>query len=328
MADTSKTPMKEQLVQRRSKLEAVVSQRPADPQVQRLLNEVDAALERMERGTFGICQSCHEAIEPERVLANPLVCVCLDCLNSTQKRALEQDLELAAKNQSALLPPAHLQVPGWEAVYLYERAGPVSGDYCDLVISGENLYFTLGDVSGKGVAACMLMAHLHATFRSLISLHLSVDEIMERSNRMFCDSTLPTHYTTLVFGKANRAGEIEMCNAGHNPPLVLQGSNMAELEATGLPMGMFCDGQFSTGRVTLAPGETLLLYTDGLTEAMDRSELEYGTDRLKEVLRKNGLSSPNEIIAACMQDLTSFQASVPRADDLTVMVIRRLQGEE
>jgi sigma-B regulation protein RsbU (phosphoserine phosphatase) len=328
MVNTQNTPLRKQLIERRSKLEQASSQRPADLQVQRLLNEVDAALERMDKGTFGLCESCREAIETERVLADPLVRVCLDCLDATQQRALEQDLELAAKIQSVLLPQEHIRIPGWEAVYRYERAGPVSGDYCDLVTSGENLYFIVGDVSGKGVAASMLMAHLHATFRSLMSLHLTIDEIMGRSNRMFCDSTLPTQYATLVCGKTTRSGEIEICNAGHNPPLVLQGSKMTELKATGLPMGMFCDGQFSISRVKLAPGDTLLLYTDGLTEAMDRTDQEYGAGRLSEVFIKNNLSSPKDIIAASMEDLAAFQAGVPRADDLTVMVIRRLQEQD
>ena len=174
----------------------------------------------------------------------------------------------------------------------------------------------------------MLMAHLHATFRSLMSLRLSIDEIIGRANRMFCESTLPTHYATLVCGKASHSGEIEICNAGHNPPLLAQGSDIMELKATGLPMGMFGEGQFSVNRVQLTPGDILLLYTDGLSEAMDHTDQEYGSGRLCDILHKKDLLAPRDIIAACMEDLATFQAGVPRADDLTIMVIRRLEKED
>jgi sigma-B regulation protein RsbU (phosphoserine phosphatase) len=328
MAKAANNPIKKQLVDRRSRLENALADLPNDPQVQRLLDEVDDALERVDRGTYGVCDTCQGLIEPERLIVDPLVRVCLDCLTPAQQRALEEDLELATKIQTALLPQQHLQLPGWEAAYRYERAGPVSGDYCDLVISGENLYFIVGDVSGKGVAASMLMAHLHATFRSLMSIRLSIDEIMGRANRMFCESTLPTHYATLVCGKTTCGGEIEVCNAGHNPPLLVQGSDIIELKATGLPMGMFCDGRYSVNRVQLSPGDTLFLYTDGLSEAMNSTGQEYGPGRLCGILNKNGLLAPKDIIAACMEDLSVFQSGLPRTDDLTVLVIRRLEEED
>jgi sigma-B regulation protein RsbU (phosphoserine phosphatase) len=260
-------------------------------------------------------------------MADPLVHVCLDCLTPAQQKALEEDLELATKIQSALLPQHHLLMPGWETTYHYQGAGPVSGDYCDLVTSGENLYFIVGDVSGKGVAASMLMSHLHATFRTLMSVHLPIDEMMGRANRMFCESTLPTHYATLVCGKTYRTGEVEFCNAGHHPPLLVQRSKISPLEATGLPLGMFGDGSFSVNKMRLAPGDLLLLYTDGLSEATDRTGREYGAQRLCEFIKKSGSLPPKELISACLEDARSFRSGRPWTDDLTLMVIRRLEQE-
>jgi len=122
----------------------------------------------------------------------------------------------------------------------------VSGDYCDF-IDGDNqsLHFVLGDVSGKGVAASMLMAHLHAMFRTLISINLPLGQMVEQASRVFCESTLPTQYATLVYGRAGTDGFVEICNAGHLPPLLIQAGKISHIEATGLPVGVFCSESFS-----------------------------------------------------------------------------------
>jgi sigma-B regulation protein RsbU (phosphoserine phosphatase) len=317
-------PIRDQLTDRRTRLEHALELSPEDAHLSSLLDEVDAALERMDRGTYGICETCKEPIETDRLLADPLTCFCLDHMSPDQQRALEEDLELARRIQNGLLPGPSLKVSGWEVVYHYEGAGPISGDYCDLLTSGKDLYFTVGDVSGKGVAASMLMAHLHATFRTLVSLNLPLDQIMERASRMFCESTLPTYFATLVCGKAHANGEVKISNAGHNPPLLIQGSDIAEIKATGLPLGMFCEEHFSVSAVQLAPGNTILLYTDGLSEATDESGEQYGTERLMQVVGKRRSLPPEALVSACLEDLKSFCSGIPRSDDLTIMAIRRL----
>lgn len=324
MVKSSNPHIREQLLDRRSRLERALVVSPNDSQVQRLLNEVDAAIGRMDQGSYGLCQACHEAIEPERLMVDPLVHFCLDCMTPSQRRALEEDLELAAQIQTALLPPQNLRSTGWETAYHYEGAGPISGDYCDLITAGENLYFVVGDVSGKGVAASMLMAHLHASFRALVSLELPLDQTMVRASRMFCESTLPSYFATLVCGKAGIRGNVEVCNAGHHPPLLVQESKMASIEATGLPLGMFCDERFSVSKVQLAPGDTILLYTDGLSEAVNKSDVEYGTERLCKIVRDCHSLPPEELISACLEDLNAFRFDIPNTDDLTIMAIRRL----
>jgi sigma-B regulation protein RsbU (phosphoserine phosphatase) len=324
MAKAKDFPVREQLLDRRSRLEQALEEVSDDTQVQHLIEEVDAALERVENGIYGVCVSCQGGIESERLIADPLVRFCLDCLTPGQQRALQEDLDLATQIQTALLPEKSLQTSGWEAVYHYEGAGPVSGDYCDLLIADGDLYFIVGDVSGKGVAASMLMAHLQATFRSLVSLGLPLDQVMTRASRMFCESTLPTHFATLVCGKANGRGEVQICNAGHNSPLLVQGSKMVGIEATGLPLGMFCEERFSVNQVRMNPGDTILLYTDGLSEAVNGSGREYGTKRLCEIVKQHCSLGPKEVISACLKDLNAFRSGTPRTDDLTIMVIRRL----
>jgi sigma-B regulation protein RsbU (phosphoserine phosphatase) len=296
--------------------------RPAE--LTRLLGEVDAALHRMDIGVYGLCEVCHDPVETERLIADPLTRFCIDHLTPSQQRALEEDLALAAQIQNGLLPQPSQKIDGWDVSYHYEPAGAVSGDYCDL-IKGEDqsLHFVLGDVSGKGVAASMLMAHLHAMFRTLTSINLPLGQMVERASRVFCESTLPTQYATLVCGRANTSGELELCNAGHLPPLLIQEGKVTSIAATGLPVGVFCSESFSVNRVQMSKGDTLFLYTDGLSESLDGAGNEYGADRLSRLLNDNHNLSPESIISLCRQELHTFAEGRLPGDDLTLMAIRR-----
>jgi len=177
-----KIDLRQRLLNRRQRLQNALGEFKETTQLMRLLKEVDSALERMNGDSYGLCQVCHEAIEEERLIADPLVQNCLGCLTPDQQRALEQDLDLASRIQTQLLPNKNLKLNGWEAYYHYEPAGPVSGDYCDLVTPEAetgDLFFLLGDVSGHGVAASLLMSHLHAAFRSLLAAGLSAGQLVE-----------------------------------------------------------------------------------------------------------------------------------------------------
>ena len=316
--------LREQLIDRRHKLEEAANgfQRPAE--LTRLLVEVDAALSRMDLGTYGICEVCHDPVESERLIADPLTRVCIDHLTPRQQRALEEDLELAAQIQTGLLPHPSQKIDGWEVAYHYEPAGPVSGDYCDLISGEDNsLHFVLGDVSGKGVAASMLMAHLHAMFRTLASINLPLEQMVERASRVFCESTLPTQYATLACGRATTSGEVEICNAGHLPPLLIQDGRVTGIAATGLPVGVFCSESFTVNRVHMSKGDTLFLYTDGLSESLDGMGNEFGPERVEQFLNKNNHLSPDSIVSLCRQELLTFSEGRPPGDDLTLMAIRR-----
>ena len=155
------------LLDRRAKLEAAARSR-ADRYLHELLEEVDAALGKIDVGTFGLCETCGDPIEADRLRADPLVRFCLDHLDDKERTAHERDLALATEIQSKLLPPADLTVGPWSTHYCYEAAGPVGGDYCELIEGegGGSLFFAVGDVAGKGVAASLLMTHLNAIFRS------------------------------------------------------------------------------------------------------------------------------------------------------------------
>ena len=215
---------------------------------------MDAALQRLERGEYGLCETCHDPIEPDRLRADPLTRFCIDHLSEPELRAHEQDLELATRIQSKLLPRREISAGGWQAHCHYQSAGPVGGDYCEImpVEDGGRLFFAIGDVSGKGVAASLLMTHLSAILRSLLSVGLPIPEMMTRANRLFCESTLDSHYATLICGRVTGSHDIELASAGHCPPLVARRHAVERLDMPGLPLGLFSRGEYSVTRVAFS----------------------------------------------------------------------------
>jgi sigma-B regulation protein RsbU (phosphoserine phosphatase) len=312
-----------QLQTRRQRLVAV-DPGLQSPRLLQLLREVDAALERMQAGTFGICESCHDAIESDRLLLDPLCRNCLDHLSISERRALEQDLDLAFQVQRGLLPAAELAPVGWTMAYTYQPAGPVSGDYCDMIAleDGEGL-FMIGDVTGKGVAASMLMAQLHAIFRSFISITRSVTDLVAKANRVFCQGNSACRFATLVCGRLCAGGIVEICNAGHCPPLLVSEGRVTQVDSTGLPVGLVADGEYPSRQFKMERGDSLMLYTDGLSEAFDADGKQYGFNRSSSLVARCNRLAPRDLLAAIFDDLHKFRAGCPPSDDLTIMVLRR-----
>jgi len=332
MSVTTDPYLREQLEKRREELTAAMASPSLEADVapfQRLLAEVDSALERMNEGTFGICEECHDTIEKDRLIADPLVRLCLDHLTNEGRRALERDLELAAQIQRGLLPQADMQAGAWRVHYKYSPAGLVSGDYCDLILpkNGDgHVIFLLGDVAGKGVAASLLMTHLHAMFRSLSGVVGDLHSLLEVANRVFCESTIAGQYATLVCGRADRQGEIELAGAGHFPALLVAKDGVRQIRSTGLPLGMFSTSRYPTQRIRLEPGDSLLLYTDGISEACNAAGIEYGVEGLARAAGERHGWTPQDLMEACLRDLHEFSAGAKPKDDQTLMVVQRVDS--
>ncbi len=322
--------LRDQLEKRRTKLnealvDPAVAATPTAPLVA-LLGEVDSALQRMDAGTYGICTECHDTVESDRLLADPLVTLCLDHLSNDEQRALERDLELAARVQRGLLPASDLTHGEWRVHYLYKPAGMVSGDYCDLIPPANeagDLVFLLGDVAGKGVAASLLMTHLHAMFRSLAGVGLPLDKLLETANSVFCRSTIAGQYATLICGRATRSGEIEIGSAGHLAALMVGQDGVQQVNSTGVPLGMFGTSRYAIQTVKMNPGDNLLLFTDGISEAVNTSGVEYGTRRVAEFARGWHGRVPREFAAACLRDVQAHAQGAKQFDDQTLMVVHR-----
>jgi len=324
--------LREQLEKRRAELKSAISVVAADEAAAAavsfvdLLHQVDEAVHRMDEGTFGVCESCRGTVERERLIADPLVQLCLDCLSDEEQRALERDLELASRIQRGLLPQADLRFRDWRIHYRYKPAGVVSGDYCDLIppsTAEGKLIFLIGDVAGKGVAASLLMTHLHAMFRSLASIGLELDKLLEMANRLFCESTIAGQYATLICGSIGRNGEIEIASAGHNPALLVSKDSVKQMGATGLPLGLFRTSRYAVSRARLDLNESLLLYTDGISEAHGASGNEYGISALSAAAGKRYGWAPQELVTACLSDVEKHSTGVRQADDQTLMAIQR-----
>ena len=316
--------LQEQLLERRRRLD--VPGLAGRDEVHALIHDVDAALERLEAGNYGLCEECDDPIRPERLLADPLTRFCLGCLSPEQARALERDLQLASTVQAALLPAADVDIDGYSLHYEYRPLGPVSGDHCDVLSPaavGQPWHFVLGDVSGKGVAASILMSHLHAIFRSLVPLQLPLAEVVRHANRLFTESTLPSSHATLVAGRLDASGALEICNAGHCPALLVRAGRVTRLNGSGFPLGFFSASTFETHRVQLEAGDLLFLYTDGFSESCNDEGEQYSPERIGRLLRGVNGETPDTVVRACLEDLDDFRGGTPREDDLTLMAIRR-----
>ena len=323
VATNELTYLRAELERRHNQLQSALRAHSSSPSLNALLAEVDAALERLHEGTYGKCEVCHDSIESDRLLADPLERLCLDHLTSEEQRALERDLARAATIQRALLPRSDFSTAGWHVRYHYAPAGLVSGDYCDLLESRGGLVFLLGDVSGKGVAASMMMSHLHATFRSLVDTELALGAMVEAANRIFAESTLADQYATLVVGRASPDGTVEYVSAGHLPLLHLCADQTQSQSATGIPLGMFKNALFPAQRLQVHCGDSLLLYTDGLSEARNTVGEEYGLERVRSLAAQHRAASPADLISLCLSDVGDFSKGTKPADDLTLLAIRR-----
>jgi phosphoserine phosphatase RsbU/P len=265
--ETFEPVIRRQLIDRKGLLETALPTAHNAGELRMLLADVDAALEIFARGAYGICETCNDPIEPERLIVDPLVRHCLDHLTPEEQRALERDLDAARQVQNNLLPRQNAASSPLRSAYRYEPAGSVSGDYIDLIDTADHeLYFFLGDISGKGVAASLLMSNLHALLRALAASHKEVDQLVLHANRLFSGTTLSTHFATMVAGRARPDGRVDVCNAGHCPPLKICAGKVEVFPTTAIPLGISSAMQVESYQATLEPGEALVLYSDGVTE--------------------------------------------------------------
>lgn len=324
---TSSSPavVHDRLRARRARL-AVVQRERNEDQLSDLLRQVDAALAAIDRGTWGLCEACHEPLPRRELAEDPLIVVCFECLTIDERRALERDLTSAARVQRALLPDRRTALLGWEIGYHWQPLGVVSGDHVDVLAParpGDPLHLIVGDVAGKGVAASLLQSHLHALFRALAPSDLSLCGLLERANQLFNEATAAASYATLTVLRLFADGRIELANAGHPRPLLADARGVRPVEGADLPLGLLAGAGYKTRDLGMAPGETLLLYSDGWTEATNAAGEEYGIGRAAASFRRAARLPLPELLAACRDELTEFLDGEPLGDDLTLLAVRR-----
>ena len=241
------------------------------------------------------------------------------------ERRAEHEVEIAKEVQRQLLPAGAPTLPGLACAAECIQAKSVGGDYYDFVeLGAERMAFVLADVSGKGIAAALLMANLQATLRSQYAG--GADDparMLERANRLFFASTPGNRYATLFLAEFNQATrELRYVNCGHVPPVLARAGGAVEtLDATGTVIGLFEDWFGESAATVLEPGDTLVVCSDGVTEALSNDEEEYGEDRLRDVVAaRRGLAVP-ELLAGLRTSVQQF-AGVVQSDDLTLLVAR------
>ena len=249
---------------------------------------------------------------------------------------LEQELQTARQIQERLLPHTMPDVPGFEIAATSIPSQQVGGDYFDfLETESGHLGIAIADVSGKGISAALLMSNIQAGLRAQIITGGEVSEIALRMNNLLVRSTDTHMFATFFFGILDRTRAVfTSTNAGHNPPLLLRADGPIErLEAGGLILGFLSDQHYGQESVAIEPGDLLVLFTDGITEAAgpspqgDSSNL-FGEERLIDILRANRSATAGGIQAAILQAISEHTAGLPQNDDITLVIIKRREGGE
>ena len=239
------------------------------------------------------------------------------------ERRATQEIEIAKQVQARLFPQTLPALNTLEYAGICVQARAVGGDYYDYLNLGqERLGLVIGDIAGKGMAAALLMANLQANLRSQCAIAVDQPEHFLRSvNRLFFENTADSAYATLFFAEYDdRERRLRYANCGHLPALLLRGDGTLErLDSTGTVLGIFADWDCSIGECRLAPGDTLALYTDGITEAFNERGEEFGEQRLVEALRRHRELAPPELLQAIVGDVQSFSAC-EQYDDITLVV--------
>jgi len=239
---------------------------------------------------------------------------------------LERDVRIAAEVQARLFPRADPEIPGLESHGVCHPALGVAGDYFDfLPLSGVRYGIAVGDVSGKGLPAALLMASLQGSVRTLASRSPDGPAGLARElNSQIYGSTQDNRFATFFWGAYDeKRGALEYVNAGHNPPMLLRGSGALErLRSGGPPLGLFASPDYLQATVGLSPGDLLVIFTDGVTEAVDAQDQEFGDARLERVLRETSGAPAAAVCDAILAAVAAFQGGQPQHDDITLVAAR------
>lgn len=248
-----------------------------------------------------------------------------------ERERIHSELQIASAIQMGMLPKekrlegADEQV---EVATFLEPAKEVGGDLYDYFVKGDYLCFCIGDVSGKGVPASLFMAVARSLFRALASNSFEPSEIISGMNNTLAEFNEKDMFVTLFLGVLDlKTGRLNYCNAGHDAPVILDNNGVAELKVVpNLPLGIFSGYDFTSQSIQLRKNSIMLLFTDGLTEAMNSRKEEFGEEKLMSVLKEFYLSNtdknPKELIDAIMNQIKDFVSGAPQSDDLTMLAFK------
>jgi len=250
---------------------------------------------------------------------------------SLKQQRMVQELSVARQIQLDLLPTAPPEAPGWEFDAFYHPARMVGGDFYDFfVMPGKSKQqgIVIADVADKGVPSALYMALTRTVIRATAMSGRSPASTFMRANELILKDSQSDLFLSAFYAKLDlRTGRMIYCNAGHNPPLWLHASSgkFEELTTRGIIMGAFEEIQLDERRVDIAPGDLLVFYTDGVTEAFTPDEEEFGVERLREVVAAHAHGGAQQVLEAIVKAVNEFEGDAPPSDDLTLVVVKRLQ---
>ena len=244
-----------------------------------------------------------------------------------ERERMERELELATEIQQRFQPSGPPIIEGYEFQGISFSCYEIGGDYYDFIQRPDGrMLIALGDVSGKGTAAALLMSSLHAAIHAQISAKSSLDETVTSVNQYLAENTPSNRFVTLFAAELDPVrGSLKYINAGHNPPLIgrLDGS-IEQLSSGGFPLGIIPAAEYEMGEMTLSPGESLVIYSDGVSEANNLAGDEFGLDRLSSVIQENLRSSAAGLRDKVESALSSFTQTAPANDDITLVIVKRV----
>lgn len=243
--------------------------------------------------------------------------------------SIQHDLNVAREIQQGILPQTFPPFPGRTDFDIYASmvaAKEVGGDFYDFfMIDNHRLGFVIGDVSGKGIPSAIFMAVSRTLIRATGLKGTPPGECLYYANNLLCNESVSCMFVTVFYGILNTAtGELEYTNAGHNPPYIVKADgSVVPIETTGdIMLGCFDGANFKSKSVQLAPGDAVLLYTDGVTEAFNSGEQLYGEERLETLLAGLDGNKPDTIVNTVTADVTLYSTGVPQSDDITVLALK------
>ena len=247
-----------------------------------------------------------------------------------EKERMEEEMRMAREIQRGLLPRAIPEIRGLQVAALALPSREVGGDYFDVLPLPDGRLFTIiADVTGKGIPAALLMSSIQACTHTLVPMSIPLTRLMAHINRVICQNTSPDKFIT-AFAAVYHADSrrLEYVNAGHEPPLVVRKEgDIVELEEGGLLLGVLSMATYECGSIELAPGDTVVLFTDGVTEAMGRKEEEYTDARLRTLLAARHTGTAQEVLEHIQADVESFTGPVTvLSDDRTMIVVKVTDG--
>jgi len=242
-----------------------------------------------------------------------------------EKAKLEQEMRIAAEIQQALLPKMARDAPYFTAAAASLPCRSIGGDFYDYVDLPERaLGFVLGDVAGKGPPAALLSAMMQGMFAAQAARSEPPSTTISRVNLALYRRGIESRFVTLMYGALEQGGQLTYCNAGHNPPLVISaaGDNVRRLECGGPIVGLFEGATYDEETVVLSPGDWLIVFSDGVSEALSADGDEYGDERIVACVQQNASAAPQQLLEALFADVRQFAHGAAQSDDITAMVLR------